>query len=386
MQKRIIAIILSFILIFSAFGCVSADQNGANPFVLRYYASITESEMMSADVLELTLSDLSNGSDEIRNYVDQGGVLYIVAPEEGCEKVADMLGIKLDQTYTYPRALLIAYSVYKIDKAYVVGQHYVHFIDEVEEESKSSVNFDNCITVEKYGLYHPEFSYEKFINYDAVYLSYLDDLDFYSSGHNLLYSTGISGTAKFTNTMNVYNSSGVYYGFLRGTIYVSEYGYGYVNNTYGYLYNLVASVKAYPNTGYYVNTYSCSVNANITGHTILDTATLPSGVSTSSSLSISGNISSASYGAGAAFTTSWTYNPESQIITESSTNPKIINWTAQTVSPISGKAYDVTPNSSIFVSPGYSGQRGAFITIRCPALTFLGIVNNENSLEIGGWF
>lgn len=185
------------------------------------------------------------------------------------------------------------------------------------------------------------------------------------------------------------NSSGERLGYVRGTVQVYDIGRGIVNDREGYLFNMVTDVKAYPNTSSYVRTYSCSVNCRIQGHFIINTATLPSGVSYSRTLSLSGSLTlgtETEIGGSVGYNTTWDYNPESQIITESSPDPDYVLWTAQTYQPQVGKAYGLTPNATIFVAPGYQGQRGAFSNLICNAYTFGGLVNQENELIVGGWF
>lgn len=103
-------------------------------------------------------------------------------------------------------------------------------------------------------------------------------------------STGGNLSRTYFDNLYVKNSSGDSLGYVRGTVQVYDIGRGIVNDREGYLFNMVTDVKAYPNTSSCVRTYSCSVNCRIQGHFIINTATLPSGVSYSRTLSLSGSL------------------------------------------------------------------------------------------------
>lgn len=125
----------------------------------------------------------------------------------------------------------------------------------------------------------------------------------------------------FSDVMNVYSSvSSEAFGYIRGTIYVVVNGPAVVNGASGNIHTLITNVKAYPASDKCVKEYSCTYNMRIQGHTILETVTLPSGVNYSSAVALSYKAATDSIGGEATYTTTWSYNPESQIITESSIN------------------------------------------------------------------
>ena len=46
----------------------------------------------------------------------------------------------------------------------------------------------------------------------------------------------------------------------------------------------------------------------------------------------------------------------------------------------------IAPGATIFVTPGYENQRGAFNTLNWDVETWFGFVTKENTYTIGGWF
>ncbi len=418
MTKKIMSLVICVALILSCF-CTSVGAVGINSRsdvnIIEYKADTTFSALNNADVISVEYDYIDEIAEYAKIWIDAGKTLYITSPEVSAESIAEELSIPKDGINAYNEAILFAYSIYSIDNCYIFENHYAVLDKTNSEEAISACandaekaqdletntdSFEKAITINEYKTINPTVTAADFTDWRSVTIAASEIESFDESfeidnGVASRSASMMSGCSRiYVDNLYVYDNNDTYCGYLRGTVYVYDIGRGLVNNTEGFLYNVVTHVKAYPNTGYVVKEYSCTYNYCIQGHMILDSVTLPSGVSITESLSLTGSLSvtggsdgsvSGEVGGTVGYSTAWTYNPESQIITESSTDPRIITWTAETVRATSGKAYDVTPNATIFVTPGYTNQRGAYAHLRCDSL-FFGISTNVNELTIGGWF
>lgn len=406
MKKIIISIILSVFLIMtysasalSALEIENAQLDGA----LEYNSRTSMADLADANIIYVHNDDLADIAERAKELVDAGKVLCIVGPEISAEEVARICSIPKDGVNAYNPLPLIAYTIYKTQGIYVFGNNYVFEDNDADIASTQSAeelatpqncSFDRAITMSEYrqnngrnGLFR---EIVQTVNVSIQNLIAEGEVDRALPEVSVqAVSTGGNLSRTYFDNLYVKNSSGDSLGYVRGTVQVYDIGRGIVNDREGYLFNMVTDVKAYPNAGSCVTTYSCSVNCRIQGHFIINTATLPSGISYSRTLSLSGSLTlgtETEIEGSIGYNTTWDYNPESQIITESSPDPDYVLWTAQTYQPQVGKAYGLTPNATIFVAPGYQGQRGAFSNLICNAYTFDGLVNQENELIVGGWF
>jgi hypothetical protein len=382
--------------------------------IVNYYDGITDKEILKGDILSIEYVDVKKIAKNAKSYIDDGLMIYISNPEISAEEIAKLLSIEKNNSNKYQDLLLLAYSIYKVDDNYIFGNHYAVFAEEGESkieaenvlnqkertapEASVSTEFGKVTTVKEYKSSKNTIIFDRNEVCEAAFeqrnrtIEQLNEL----RGHvDLKEKTSDSYVVKggslpskvadatWNDTLNVYGTNGTKYGYINCTTYGYVIGTGKVNGTNHKIYDVISYVKAYPKSGYKVKKYSTTINANYTDFRTLQTTSLPSGISYSDtvSLSVTAGLEDVSVSGGGS--TSWSYNPESQVITESSSQPRIVTWTAKTVRATSGKAYDMMPGMRIASPSNY--MRAGFAEINCNAYIF-GITINSNSIEVGGWF
>lgn len=422
MKSRIMGALLALVMLFGLTPVIPAfaatDEEALN--VGNFHEGLEMAEAADKAVLSINYSDLSGLSGMAKEIVDSGTMIFIANPEISAEAVAKLLSIPKTNITSYQNLLLMAYSIYKLDEKYVFANHYAAFAYEGEangdsdntsfslmnetdapfdvSEARTGLNFSNAILMPHY-LKQRSASTPIVNPMDAISTAISAKADMEATTRNITSNLvgedahvvqprsttlpSITATETWNDTLSVYGLNNTYYGYLNCTVYGYGKGTGVVNGSNKKIYDVVSVVKAYPQSGYKVKRYETQLRCNFTEFSNLQTTTLPSGISYSQGLSLTGSYGSSGGSGGGTFTTSWTYNPESQIITESSSAPRIIKWKAEPFNPTSGKAYDIAPGMRV-ASPT-NKMRGAFSKVFCDAM-ILGITVNANSLEVGGWF
>lgn len=423
-MKKVLSVLLAVVMAFSlslsgsALASTPATEEALN--VVTFHEGMTISEIIDKKVLSIKYSDLSSISSTAKEIVDSGTMIYISDPEISAEAVADLLSIPKDTTTSYQNLVLMSYSIYKLDEKYVFANHYAAFADEGElsagsnddsipsmseiiapsniSEARSASNFSNAILMPTY-LKERLDDTPEINSMDAIStaISAKADMEAMSRSitsnseeevpsnvppNNVSLPTS-TATETWNDTLNVYGKKNKYYGYLNCTVQAYAKGNAVVNGSSKRIYDVISIVKAYPDDGYVVRRYETQIHCNIDGFHNLQTTTLPSGVSYSEGVSLSGSYGSNGGSGSVTYTTGWSYNPESQVITESSSIPRVVKWRAAPSRPKSGKAYDISPGMRV-ASPK-TCMRGAFADVFCNAM-FFGITINANSLAIGGWF
>jgi hypothetical protein len=410
------------ILIFTAVPVSAMNDlpiTDSSSTVINFDETTTDDSIALADVLVIKYDDISMISDKAKSIVDEGKLIYITSPQTSAEEISKKLSIPKQGISTYNREALVAFSIFKADNLYVFQGHYVTIGEVADRDNLSNEttllnksNSDSNVLQEKQLLAEGESTFDVVTtikesdsnlvkiaseSVDVAIESMKTTIEQLNAEVHNLFNESIvvpmdtswpttSVSRMYSDTLSVYDNSNKYYGYVKGTVKVYDLGRMMVNNKNQFLYNVVTRVEVYPQSTVTVKEYKTRIHCNIVGHTMLETASLPSGISYSEGITLQGSYSSTD-GAGGlvSYSTQWSYNPESQKITRSSSQDRVVDWTAKTVSATKGKSYDLAPGMTV-ASTGSTGQRGAYSMIYCDALTLFNIVLKTNSLEIGGWF
>lgn len=428
--KSLLALALTLLMTFSLVGTAFAappspveglsdssivydeQPNSNGQQIVSFYDGISNAEIASADVLTVQYSDIADVAGIAREVVDMGVMLYIAEPECSAEDISALLSIPKSSTTSYQSELLVAYSIYKLNDKYVFANSYAIIADEndnqltnrnyssdaeVEKVAPDALaqvqsNFSDAITFSEYATRRSD---ALFLDHSTIISAALTSKsDVEDAAQNISVTTdGIAShsanlpstlaTETWNDQLNVYGLNDTYYGYINCSVYAYSHGTGRVNGETQNVYDVLSYVKAYPGSNYILKQYAVDINCNYTDFSNLQTTSLPSGISYGSSVGLSGEISTDGASIGSEVSTSWTYNPESQTIDESSSNARIVKWTAKTVSATKGKAYDVAPGMRVASPLKY--KRGAFSNIYCNAM-IMGISIRANEIEVGGWF
>lgn len=393
--------------------CTGQHDNGGKQ-IITFYDGISDAEIIAADVLTIEYSDIANIAENAKEIVDAGVMIYIMEPECSAEDISVLLSIPKSSTTAYQSELLAAYSIYKLNDKYVFANSYVVFADEddtsnqfvsrnktavkeaekVAPDAQAQVqsNFSDAITFSEYTARRSVTVPFDHITLLSAALTSKDDVEDVAQDVSVTMDMASPFSANLPSTLatetwndqlNVYGLNDTYYGYMNCSVYAYSHGTGRVNGETQNVYDVLSYVKAYPGSNYTVKQYAVDINCNYTDFSNLQTTSLPSGISRNTSIGLSGEISTDGASGGGNVSTSWTYNPESQKIDESSSTSRIVLWTAKTVSATSGKAYDIAPGMRVASPTKY--KRGAFSNIYCDAM-ILGFSVRANEIEVGGWF
>ncbi|MBQ2281862.1 MAG: hypothetical protein II332_03740 [Kiritimatiellae bacterium] len=422
MKTKIFSFILALFMLIGVMPttpvfALAADNDASK--IVNYDEDFSLNELDETDVVYIDYSDINRISSSAKEIVDAGATIFILYPEVSAEAIAEMLSIPKGSTTLYQSQPLMAYSIYKLGDHYVFANHYIVLADTSEAATKNSTvlpevagesmapmvssdgnvssNFSDVITASEYYelpnalQVNPEDFVSTAISAKADVVATAQEINTQitvgaesTAQPRSTTLPSITATESWNDTLNVYDANNTYYGYLNCTVYGYAKGNGMVNGALNKIYDVVSVVKAYPASNVKVKRYEVEINANYTDFSNLQTTTLLSGVTRDQGLSLSGSYSQSDGGGGSGtYTTNWTYNPESQTITESSSAPRIVKWKAEPTSPRAGKAFDIAPGMRVACPTQY--MRGAFINVYCNAL-FLGITLNTNSINVGGWF
>ncbi len=248
MKKKIFSILLSLSFLVAnlstAVGAVNLNSSGTNDNISYEH------------IVTVKYEDIDTIADTAKELLDSGKTLYITEPTVSAEVLAEQLSVPKVGINSYNESLLYAYAIFKLGENYVFENYTALFADgEIESASTYDLKdpFSKAITIEEYNLSNTKkISAENFTNLNAVATSQSDAIESMPNGDASLknrasdFSAPNNFTTSFSETVNAYDNSGNYYGYIRGTIYVYNFGRGIVNGSEGQVYNLVSSIKAYP--------------------------------------------------------------------------------------------------------------------------------------------
>lgn len=389
--KKLLAVTLSAIMVLgTATTALASSGDIADGF---------GDNKIQSEVITVEYENIDAIAPQAKQIIDDGKILYISNPKISNEDLAVKFSIPKDDLTHYNNMLLVATSIYKIYDIYVFENHYALYVDSVETMNTPS------------SLMNPDSNVEMSVENEKSFASTVivdlpDNLNVNSminiaiesretvrknasknqtvqkDGEISPSSVSLPGNPDrvYVGSCDVYDHSNNYLGYIRAIQNNYEKGYWTVNNVSQYVTDIVTQFEIYPLTTYVVR-YKGRIHCNITGHTALEAASVPSNVNQSQSVTLGLNSS----GMSGSTTTSWSYNPESQIINRSSSTQRVYDWTASPVNQINGKSYDLVPGLRV-ATTNNAGGRGGFSSMRCDSYSFFGYSTNVNEFEIGGWF
>lgn len=427
-MKKVFCFVMCLMIFFVAnqtiVKAIDADAHDVsekrNSRIVFYTKGISEKELLSADVFAVNYENLDQVAPFSKQLIDNGSILFISAPEESVEDISKSLSIPINVRQTYQSLPLMAYYFFKVNDKYFATPIYAVFAEETasiadraldissakaispsSESACVTTSFDSVTFLREDNVakhYNTTIDPKDAISYaitvrDEItsFISSVEEIEGQNSKSidNSSNERGITmPSANFSEAWNndlyVYGRNNKLYGYVRCGVYAYQKGRAIVNGKSCNIYDVLSTAKAYPKQGYYVGKYDVMIHCNVTNFVCLDTTTLPSGITYTQQVGLTGSFTAVEgLGGSVSFNTSWSYNPESQIITESSSHPRVVYWNARTVNAQSGKSYDISPGMRVASPVGK--MRGAFSTFYCDAL-FMGITIKTNSLSLGDWF
>lgn len=397
-SKRILAIFLAM-AIFATCIPAYASVPEQEPEIVTVLAEGQLNDVEGVDIIQIAYENLYLISNEAKDLIDNGALLFISAPQDSLENVAAMLSIQKDSVSTYNDSLeLLAYSIYFNGDVYVFQKHYALYADTTlqceaitDDGMSENINLEDLQNTFNDATVICSDSERRAQIEDSIKIAYVAMQDSLKFEETVTEPSGSTRSAAFpevasritTETLNVYNASGNLLGYLSGAQYIYDKGYYTVNQQTQFVFNSVSCVTAYPfNTT--VKKYKVRMHCNIVGHTLIVSANVPSSVSYSQNVTLGVQLNSSGVGGSGSTMTGWSYNPESQVVTKTSPQNRVIDWNVKTTE-IYNKSYDVTTGIQVATTNG-QGSRGVFTTMYCDSLLFGVFINNENSIEFGEWF
>lgn len=134
-------------------------------------------------------------------------------------------------------------------------------------------------------------------------------------------------------------------------------------NTYK-IFDTTTRFTAGANDKYYVTYYKCRIHSNITNHEVIDHTRLNSNTSSSQSLSLSGGYSKNGVNIGGGASTSWTWTPDSQNITNYFPTTPYREWRVTPVAARLAESWLIEPGIRSVNTAAQSGKSGAFSSFR----------------------
>lgn len=402
--KKCLALSLALSIILTILPSYATEGNKKIP-VRVDYSSASQQEISKANIVVVDYTSLSDISSYAKDIIDSGKMLYIVAPQESLEDIAKDLSIPKRGISAYNDvATLFAYSIYNIGEDNYAFQHHYILSDEpsgdVNSNSSTSKSSQDLSPITKE---QTSFQSANIIANDNVNLqSYIENnlLGAYESALSTTQTTlstknvvdpkmramPPAGGSPIIDTeiLNVYGTFNNYLGYLSGTQWIYTEGKCIVDGKLQDIFNVISSVSAHPSATTKVTEYKVRMHCNIVGHTLLDSVSIPSGISKTVSLSVGTSLGSSGSSVTGGYGISWQYNPESQIIKKSSPTPRVIDWKATPVSPGYNDDYKIMPGIQV-ATTNSKGSRGTFTTMYCDSKLF-GISLRKNSVEFGTWF
>ena len=345
-----------------------AEQNiqlATNEVVVYIDADTTYGDCANATIVVVPEDQLVTVKDYAKNLVDDGKILYIQDTSQNKEALANYFSIPKATRSVYNNMPHIAATIYKASDCYVFSYIYVQIDASNSETSNCSYSLANAqeiIPIED-GLASARDLYEE-ANHAPSLVNVAKGIP---SGANEIYS----------DVVRIYGPNSSYLGDGIVTQYLYKKGNGIVNGQQMYIFDTVTSFKGAPNSDKYLQSYQGRLHCNISGHTLIDYSILPSNTSSTSTVQVSGG--------GLSGGTSWTFTPDSQIITTNASpsnnyvdyfgSPQVIRY---------GHSWEMLPGIRAATSNG-AGSRGAFSKLTIPVLGIFGQVGSYD-IEVGGWF
>lgn len=364
------------------------------------YSTATQEEIENAVIITVSYDSLGDISDQAKSFIDNGKILYITSPQESLESIAESLSIPKQGTSVYnDSAALFAYSIYKVDEGnYAFQQHYALIENPIEtlkenlySQKSASLTVKDAQTFQTSCLLDSDLAAMYTDNaLKGAYESAISTIEMTNSIENSTVQTRSASVPSTgqpivdTAMLYVYDRNSRYFGYLNGTQWIYPKGKYSVDGKSQYVFTVISDVYANPTPGFCVSQYKVRMHCNIVGHTLLEAASLPSGASAMSTITLGASFGATGPSASASFSTSWQYNPESQLINRVSPEPRVMDWYVTTVSPQAGKSYDVAPGLQV-ATENSVGSRGTFTTMYCDGDLF-GFFAQTNQIEFGTWF
>lgn len=422
-MKRILCFVICIMVLMSSTQgfakAVDSVYFEKKPSIAYFTEDISSRELSSADVLAIDYENIECISEFAKQIIDNGTILFIASPEKSIEDISKILSIPIDVEQTYQPLPLMAYYFFKANEQYFSTPVYAALAEEVtttniETPSASAIGSAYSERDKTFVLYkfsdvtllsdcNKNGSFHTTIDpFDAIpsAVTTRDDIDSFTKSveesavsktadesTRTITMPSIGHTRAWPTVLHYFDSNGNIIGYMLCCVYAYAKGQAIVDDTMHNIYDVISTAKVYPYNGRKVQYYDVMMHCNVQGFIRLSTPTLPSGINYSQQLQLSGSYSSGSGAGGSVgYSTGWSYNPESQIVTETSNHPNVVYWRARTVNPVGGKAYDIAPGMRI-ASP-INKMRGAFAEFYCDTLG--GLFDNQvistTIGSLGGWF
>lgn len=299
-----------------------------------------------------------------KSLVDDGKILYIQDTAKNKEELAVYFSIPKETRSAYNNLEHIAATIYKINDLYVFSYIYVYIDIDGTARQESPMLTKDIIDIN-----------DAFVSARNLYNDAHNDPTQQNMAARGLPS--ITADQISSDVVQVYSGS-TYRGDGMATQYVYKKGYGTVNGKTQYIYDAVTSFKAAPVSSTYVLKYEGGMHCNITNHTLVDYVILPSNTSASTGLSLSAT--------GVGTTTSWTYTPDSQIITSTGyPSSRFVSYVCVPQVTRYGQTWEAVPGMRVATTQP-AGSRGVFSKITIPVVGFWGNTVDSFSVEVGEWF
>lgn len=372
--KRMLYIFLALLMLLSAFPASATNQGSgiSDEAVIYIDADTAFADCEDATIVVVPEGQLATIAGYAKSLVDSDKILYIADTSRNKEALAEYLSIPNSTTSVYNNMPHIAAVIYKAGNHYVFSYIYVQ-IDPGPYAADAESSTISSSAAEALSL-------DELVDMDDALASALDLYNAANQAPLLIAGARAlpSGAdATYSDVVKIYSSSGALLGDGLATQYLYKKGYGTVNGQQMYIFDVITSFKGAPNASTYLQTYQGRMHCNINGHTLIDYSVLPSNTSASSSIQLSGG--------GLSGGTSWTFTPDSQIITTTGVpSSKYVDYLGRPQVYRYGHTWEMLPGIRAASTNG-DGSRGAFSKLTIPVYGILGTVREYN-LEVGGWF
>ena len=382
----------------------------------------------SADVIVVNFSDINEIAGYALSMVDNGALIYISAPEIGTIEISQILGIPLDSIPRYNNVVLLGTHVSKIFDLYVWGHHYANvgavsleptetdsFIENSAGLGLVEINpfendrpFSNAVLLNDMIAVRPEFSFMAEVDFavnSAISafenhtnsIAFLNQMEVvglspeFSIDSDSTILPGLSTFRIFTGSIDVWSifpSTVRYLGSIGITKYIYDRGSNNVNNVMQRIFDGITVFTVSPGSSIWVSEFTGRMHSNITGHTFLQAANLPSGSDSSTTVSLSSAGPDLAY----------SFNPRGMNISRTMPDGGFVpvtDWRMSTpffsVPALSmGTIREMSPAFRM-ATPNHAGARGIFSSVLMQSGGFgaQGIFNpsfNSVAFEVGSWF
>ena len=345
---------------------------------------------LQSDVIVASSSDIVTDAEVFKRAVDNGKILFISAPEMSIEDVAEILMIPLNTNQTYSPFILMAYSIFKSGDKYNVCQIYATYVEDETSSDKETTNksinsygnavsqatdFADVILLNKFDnpnrldpLSVVGEAVDNVRKIESFAKSVKENVILNTSKVNLRsFELPENDTASWHEILYVFNHANHIVAHVTCNLFAYAKGRGIVDQTNHNIYDVICSAEVCPYSPNKAGEYEVMIHCNTVNSKCRKTTNLPSGISYTKGVSLTGSYSVGDGpGGSVTYETDWTYNPESQ----------------------PGRCYDITPGMQVATKVGY--MRGAFASVSYDIIesnpTLTETVVTLNNISLGGWF